>query len=107
MKCFVIVIGLLLLTLPAEAGKNLSNTPACKAEHQAFEEAKEALSFVSDSLRKCAVSGDVNYDCAQDYDAVERCYQNFQTVLTTRLRPCLNPLLKKPPTKPHGKTRGR
>lgn len=107
MKRFAILMGLLLLILPAEAGKNLSNTPACKAEYQAFGEAQQALSSVSDSLGKCAVSGDVNYDCAQNYEAVERCYQNFQTVLTTRLRPCLNPLLKKQPTKPSSKSRRR
>lgn len=67
----------------------------CDLVKKKLEEKREGLHFALGDLMQCARAGDVNYDCTQNYDAVELRYKEFQSVLNHEVKPCVDPAFAK------------
>lgn len=81
--------GLQLTQAPVWAMEKSVNA-ACSPHMAEFRQKQEALISTSEGMMQCAKAGDVNYDCSQDFAAIHKTYNDFQSTLNNKLRPCVD-----------------
>jgi hypothetical protein len=75
---------------PSYAFKEKQHNPACDPFEAEFTQKQEALQSAAQGMMGCAKAGDINYDCSQDFAAIHQRYNEFQTTLNQKLKPCLD-----------------